>query len=285
MVSRRQVTVRTRGESDGYCNICERWCRFTDDHVPPKGCVEPRHVRVNSVVEQLGATKAPIAHWSQNGMKFRTLCTACNSGLLGTMYDPELKVFCARVAHVIELRDSHGYSLPERIAVNLVPQKVARAVIGHLLAAEVRESMATRPRQGTFVNRLRQYFLDPTADLPPDMQIDFWPYPAKRQAVFRGMGMLWNRKTMLADFLKFFPAAFWVGTGTPPEMTAQRFVQRLPVHGSSRDQVLSIGIPTRRDAVLRPDWPEQPGDDVILACNSDACVVAEQLRRPRKRST
>src|SRR4051812_3967694 len=92
---------------DGYCNICCLPSKLTWDHVPPQGSTTLRRAETNSLIDifrktsdgqrakyhlqegkELPKTRGRI---TQNGVKFKTLCSVCNNKLLGARYDREIK--------------------------------------------------------------------------------------------------------------------------------------------------------------------------------------------------
>lgn len=132
--------VATKGSKKGMCNICGTFCTLTEDHVPPKGSIDPQKVGIKSLVQNVNPIDPKVVRLSQNGVKFRSLCSSCNNHRLGRKLDPALNAFSQSVARIICNR-SH-LSLPSRVKVRLQPQRVARSIIGHLLAAEIREDMS-----------------------------------------------------------------------------------------------------------------------------------------------
>ena len=174
------------------------------------------------------------------------------------------------------LRARECIILPPRVPIVCQPQQLARAVIGHLLAADIREDMASPPRKGAMRDDMRMFFLDESADLPPTLHLFFWPYIAVRQAIFSGVGLLLGNNTVVGDFLKYFPLAFWLAC-EPPQAVIDRWRDReLPVRGCSINASRSVLIPTRRCDTFRSNWPEVPGDSEMLLINDGLCFVAEK---------
>ncbi len=101
-------------------------------------------------------------------------------------------------------------TVPPVATVALQPALVARAVIGHLLAAEP----ARRPRHeelgGDLPVAMRQYFLSAELPFPPIFRLYAWPYPSSRTVIGRGIGHYDTRggEPIVADTIKFFPVAF-----------------------------------------------------------------------------
>lgn len=107
----------------GICSICKSDGHLSEDHIPPKSCGNTGKVYYYSF--------APNSHnfykkrISQNGIKFRTICSQCNSKL-GALYDKELTLFRECVINSINGNPTK---------VEIYPIKVIKCIVGHLLAA------------------------------------------------------------------------------------------------------------------------------------------------------
>lgn len=144
----------TRGPEIGICNLCGTHGKLTEDHTPPKGCVRPTAMDIRLLRDRLSAagSLAPVPtkpRISQNGVKFRTLCTRCNSGLLGTRYDPVLIRFANDVAGFL----GRSVALPINTSVPTQPALLMRAVFGHMAAHCI-----DRYRKGPRTDAWRDFF-------------------------------------------------------------------------------------------------------------------------------
>jgi hypothetical protein len=268
------MKVHTRNSKTGLCNICGASGTLTDDHVPPKGSVNARRVKLRTLSQYLQPPHPSIHRLLQNGVKFRSLCPDCNNRLLGQKYDPSLNQFSKKVAQILRVRDR--ITVPAHIDIECQPQLLVRAIVGHLLAAEIRKQMVAPLRSSPMLDCMREFFLDEAKDLSPDFRIYFWPYPATRQSILRGVGVLSGGFTIVGDFLKYFPVAFWL-TYQAPNTVAQKLADReIPLHGCSISDFRVIRIPTRHEDTFRPDWPEQPSSEEILVVNDGVCYVADE---------
>ncbi|MCA8948438.1 MAG: hypothetical protein KDE27_02990 [Planctomycetes bacterium] len=266
----------------GRCNICSTRARLTEDHVPPRGSWDPTHtsrVWVQKLIPKLKPPDKRIRRLSQNGLKFRTLCASCNNDLLGLSYDPALHQFSRKVGQI--MRVGRRLTLPGHIDVDIQPANVARAVMGHLLAAELRADMALHPSSAPMQQSMRDYVLDSTLDLPPNLRVFVWPYWGKRQVVLRGVGVLFDLgvvsplRMLVGDFLKYLPLAFMV-TYDPPQPVPQKFARfELEARGHQVGQVVKHSVPTRMSDSLRPSWPESPNVSDALMLNDDVCITAD----------
>ncbi|UKP01513.1 hypothetical protein [Nostoc sp. UHCC 0870] len=71
---------RTKGSKNGKCNICGKDGKLTDDHVPPKGSLNPSKVKIMTLVGSIDklhekSIDSKITRTSQNGLKFLSLCS------------------------------------------------------------------------------------------------------------------------------------------------------------------------------------------------------------------
>lgn len=169
--------LKTQGPRQGKCNICGKFGNLTQDHVPPKGSIKPQKVGIKKITQlDNGRVNPKIHRISQNGLKFRTLCSQCNNVKLGGDFDPSLNKMSRDVAQL--LNSQRWLTLPSEFRVKLQPQKIARAIIGHLLAAEIRDNMSSELNSALMATQMRQYFLDYAADFPEKFNLYFWPYCA-----------------------------------------------------------------------------------------------------------
>ena len=117
-LSKTQIRIATRGSAEGECNICGSYGRLTEDHTPPKGCYRPKQVELRALIRRLAdpsyGAVGPESRFSQNGVKFKTLCHRCNNGLLGAKYDPALIGFVNSVARLLNA----PIDLPSEVSVS-----------------------------------------------------------------------------------------------------------------------------------------------------------------------
>lgn len=96
--------VRTRGSKVGQCNICGVRGTLTEDHSPPKSCVRPSALQVRHLIQRLAESRR-----STLGRNTRNVSNLLNSVL----------------------------KLPHTVSVRGQPQRIMRAVFGHLAAQGV----------------------------------------------------------------------------------------------------------------------------------------------------
>jgi hypothetical protein len=158
-----KLLIATKGSKHGICNICGEEGNLTEDHTPPKGCIKIGQVELQHIVNHLNAEKpAGKGRLLQNGVKYRTLCHECNNTHLGANYDPAFISFVNNVGSYLKAK----IALPRVIPTEIEPQKVMRALLGHLAAQGV-----DRYRKGPDTEPLRDYFLDHTLPLPEHMAL------------------------------------------------------------------------------------------------------------------
>ncbi|MHC5830345.1 MAG: hypothetical protein ACYT04_84010, partial [Nostoc sp.] len=110
------------------------------------------------------------------------------------------------------------------------------------------------------IDAMRHYFLDETLNFPNDLKLYFWPYTAKYQAVFRGIGIAItsNGHSIIGDFLKFLPLAFWLTYKAPAEIIGR--IQDREIYFSKCDinTWSTVSLDTRKQYTIRSNWPEIP---------------------------
>ena len=95
--------VKLKRGSVDHCNICRNQTTLSWDHVPPQSGIELTPVEQTTILHLLTAKKnEELYSISQNGVKFRTICTYCNNTLLGLRYDPVLNEFAIGVGRFLK---------------------------------------------------------------------------------------------------------------------------------------------------------------------------------------
>lgn len=270
--------VKYKGDKEGYCNICGEYSQLTRDHIPPKGCIKPTRVELRTLSQYLSKPSGKPTH-SQSGLNILSICGECNNNLLGTQYDPELIKVSEKVAQMVRVERELGLSLPEKIDLDVKPQRLIRSVIGHILAAKL--PIRGEPRiSAPFPDALRSYFLDQSTNIPEELEVYYWVYPSNKQIVINSLGVL---STMGGGFipssclLKFFPLAFWIVWDKPTSF---------PIHSTkipkdnfkSLDETCKIILDLRH--ILPLNYPEVSSDRYIIMYKNDSTFVA-QPKKPR----
>ena len=236
------------------CNLCLNILKLTDDHVPPQGATNVTKVEVQSL-QQLMAGEEGAKYYrstsSQNGLKFRTLCGICNSWL-GHSYDPELIKFSWDVRHSL----NSLLALPATMQVEINPDAVIRAVLGHLVASKVELDDAGIDR------KVRTYLSD-GAQLPPsDLNVFFWLYPFETTIVIRDVLMPSVRGQFdnfgMFNILKYFPLGFLV-----TEHQSYEGLVNLSLLATG-DLTTRVRVPVHLVDPKPQGWPETPDNGNFL---------------------
>ena len=120
------MSLQDQNNDIGHCNICDSYEKLTEDHVPPKGSTRITQVKMLSLSKALdvGAEEAK-GRYSQNGVKFKSLCGTCNNKYLGLKYDPSLNYLSNEIIKYIE----SNLALPRILHIKVKPNLIARAVL------------------------------------------------------------------------------------------------------------------------------------------------------------
>ncbi|MCC5982710.1 MAG: hypothetical protein JJU26_13435 [Oceanicaulis sp.] len=240
--------VKSKREKKSICNLCRETKDLSWDHVPPRGGIELTRVEMRSILNLMaGGQDEPKASESQNGVKYRTLCSDCNS-FLGREFDPVLNEFAQSVGGYLK----SALELPSKISHKVKLQRLMKGVIGHLIAAKI-------PIEDTVFDLAgREYVLDLEADFPDGIGFFYWTYPYDTSICIREFVMFTPRGTYDApavfQLLKYAPVAYLCSTAEDyadlPKLTSFR--------GAALDDEVELQIDLER--VERPYWPEAPSD-------------------------
>ena len=260
------IIIATRGPKNGQCNICGDFGPLTEDHTPPKGCLKPTQVEIRHISSHLGSgPNTDKARRSQNGVKYRTLCSRCNNTLLGSKYDPHLINFVNSVGQLLK----SSLDLPCQVKISTRPQAVVRAVLGHICALGV-----DRYLKGPKTESFRDYFLDDTVPLPAGINVFYWAYPHQPHVMFRDaayMNISGGFEPFPMWLLKFFPIAFLVAWDDPQGMEYQP-------HSFEPWRAAPFAKEADLQLTLRPTlpafWPEAPSDRTIIMYGHEAIHAA-----------
>ena len=270
--------VINRGPAEGFCVICGVFGKLTRDHVPPQGCNNAADIILRTFPQTYATGQQGRWTSSQGGTHFRTLCEKCNSYLLGTKYDPELVKLSNSVTNIAVSAHNGMIVLPSDFTVILKPQRIARAIVGHVLAANAVEETKAGIVSAPFPDLLRKYFLDETEALPREVDIYYWLYPSRRQVVIKGAAKMSTerKEIILGHILKFLPLGFWILWEKPDGISF-----RLPalVHdkGMGIDDMNEIRFVL--SAIPPLDFPEAPADDEVVLMHDESTSVGMPRRK------
>lgn len=267
-MSKARSLVRTRGNKNGQCNICGETSVLTEDHSPPKSCVRPKAVQIRHIIGLLAdkgiQEKGRI---SQNGIKFKTLCSRCNNKLLGLIYDPALAQFTNQVSQILSSR----LTLPKVMSIRGNPQRIMRSVVGHLAAQGVERYL-----KGPETGAIRNSFLDETIPLPENIRIYYWPFPHHGCTIFRDAAYLDLQSGQVAAIwlIKFFPVSFMVAW----EKTENRMFN-LPCLSDWRElpPTEEVELPLQLTHIPHRYWPEAPTETSVIIYGQEAIFAIPHI--------
>jgi hypothetical protein len=268
--------VKFRNQKEGFCNICKNPCKFTRDHIPPQGCVKPTLVELRTLTQYLSEPSEKPRD-SQSGLNLLSICGNCNNNLLGTEYDPELIKVSKQVANMVRVQRELGLSLPEKIDLIVKPQRLIRAVVGHILAGEV-PTPGEAPKSAPFPDALRNYF-DRSSDIPDKLEVYYWVYPSNKQIVLNWLGIgsaMGEGFIPSSSLLKFFPLAFWIVWDKPASFPIS-FTRISKDKFKGLDETCELILDLRNIPPL--DYPECPGEDGFILYREQSTFVAQPKKR------
>ena len=245
-----------RGKA-GLCNLCLRTQPLTWDHVPPKGTVgvsERESRSIFGAMTQGDPTEQfPI---SQSGVKYRTLCADCNNRLLGAELDPIYAQFARDLGLYLKSR----LSFPAYVAITTRPQRLARAVFGHIVAANADVGRTH------FDDTVRGFIHDFSQPMPSSLNLHYWVYPHEHQVLLRDFGMSAHRDrfvdTGYCQLLKSFPIAFLASD--LPQYDALPNLADFRDAGIDDDVTLQIRLSPAQPF----HYPEWNGERTLIVCSS-----------------
>ncbi|BAY74348.1 hypothetical protein NIES25_07610 [Nostoc linckia NIES-25] len=270
--------VKFKGGKEGYCNICGQYSKLTRDHIPPQGCVKATNVDLRTLGQYLTEPSGKPVN-SQSGLNLLSICGNCNNNLLGTEYDRELIEVSKKVATLVRVKQELGFSLPETIKLSVKPQRLVRAVIGHILAGKL-PTPGQPPISAPFPNALRNYFLDTSSAIPNNIEVYYWVYPSNKQIVIDSLGIgsgIGEGFISGSCLLKFFPLAFWIVWDKPPSFPIN--LKKISSENfKGLDESCEIVVDLRNLPPL--NYPEVPGESRYIMFRNDSTVLA-QPRKPK----
>lgn len=267
------------------CNICGTKTRLTWDHVPPKSCRNDSPVEYSELFGELKHEPGLInfKHFiSQNGIKFRSICEVCNNTLLGRNYDLELTQLTNYINELLTAK----IALPQNLSYKAKINKLARAVVGHILSAK------NEYDELSLIDKaLRSFFLDPSAMPPKSYKLLFRIYPFNTIFIIRDIlvkNVLSNKAIEIPDgvisCLSFYPIAFIINDG----QSSCGMIDIFSLCSNDIDDEVELKIDLLSykypniDKPRHPIWPCNISDDedgtciAIVTDNVDYSVIAKK---------
>lgn len=247
------------------CNICESHGKLSWDHVPPKGSIIYENVEIKSILSRNKLTCPK--ELSQNGTKFRTICTNCNN-LLGSWYDTEFNTT------IWELIEEVYAKFGEENSVEIMfrPVLFLKSLFGHLLAAK-----------GNFENTLidqemRRFLLD-KHEYKTSLKVFCWfhPYPSIEVARDISLVDFNSGDNSTLSILKMYPVGFYVTLENCRDTNGLHEITKNTTINVEGYSTMKINIDSAR--IKEPNWPIYIDNSrAILAGNSINSAVISTHR-------
>lgn len=118
-------------EKRNRCRICGKLDNLTEDHIPPKFWNNSSSKRYSRGFGTNDPEKCCADYpWkARKGIVFQSVCQDCNNRILGSETDKELKKLCDVFKQNLQYNNRF-------FNCRVKPNRVARAVVGHMLAAK-----------------------------------------------------------------------------------------------------------------------------------------------------
>lgn len=263
--------VLNKGPQIGFCVICGTHGKLSRDHVPPRKCnnisdVELKYLGASDNAARIGVT-------SQGGTHYKTLCGECNSKRLGIDFDPSLIKLSNEITSMVVGANNRIISLPDTIHPLVKPQRIARSVVGHLLAAVAVEETKTGLVSTPIEDSLREYFLDKSKPIPKNLEIYYWLYPSRNQIIIKHMmkSSMRYRENIFGHVIKFLPLGFWL-VWNKREGIDLNLNNLVPEKMMGIDDVKQIQL--NLYSIPRLSFPEKPEGDESIFLNTDYAVIS-----------
>lgn len=259
--------TKTR-RTDNICNICGKveQPHLSWDHVPPKGGIDLSSIEIRNYTNGF-KFPAMEREFSQDGLKFRTICKCCNSEL-GSRYDKTFNKLMLDVKRIV----TSSIILPSIIKVNTNPTKIIKSVLGHVLASK------TLDCKTIIDNITRDYLFNENAILSEDLIVYYWFYPYDctiiKNDVVQFYPML--QQTLHYSLIKCFPLGFAIAYKS--ELNDDfRNLSKYNTNDINREVEISLKI----DTPFNWDYPEKPRRDEIqfISDNSNAVFASKKQKR------
>lgn len=258
----------TKAGKQGRCNLCGSFGPLTEDHVPPKCCVPAKPARYAGVLQRDQRNKrlfkgTPV----QNGFSYRTLCSTCNNTVLGGNNDNALGEMAQQVRHLIEM----PFYIPAASTIRIKPQRVARSVLGHLMAIGI-----DRYDCGPVGEAIRNFVLGKQASPPPKMRLSYWVYKGNERVLIRdaGLGLLGTGRSIFFWELKFFPLAFVMTWDDDIGFKRELGIRNFDAYRDlTEDEEADVQIDLH--PIPHPFLPELPTGHIAVMYGQDAIVVLD----------
>lgn len=273
----------------GHCAICNCRRTLTRDHVPPSGSMHARRVLIRTLRDVLGQS-SERPRFAQGGVHFSSICSECNERRLGQEYDPALNDLASDLERAFSASTELKLVMPNPYSIRCKPQRVARAVIGHLLAAVGPRYIGRPHGDAPMQTALRKYVMNPGASLPKSVSVYCWAFPHREIVVARTIAKFDFRMSapVLGDILKFYPLGFWIVFQNPGERqwgVPELLPNRATELDAEEEVPFDIASPPHQRFPEAPDEPEGTffGDSVGIVATLRPVSKTRKGRKPKKK--
>ena len=231
---------------DNICNICRKESVLSDDHVPPKGVLFNKVVWMDNFGKQFQKDDGkPRIRFSQNGIRFKTICHSCNNKLHD--YDRKLAEFSRSIHN--ELINNLNNPQFNEVEVECYPNAVMRSMLGHLLSAKVETDDVVIDES------IRSIIFDESKSIPEKVNVYYWFYPYANVRIARDFVRFFsNTQCGFNSVIKFPPVGFLI--------TDLTNIRGLENFHEFKDK--NPNYKTKIKLMLRPfnceGWPEEVGN-------------------------
>ncbi|NLE24291.1 MAG: hypothetical protein GX625_02950 [Clostridiaceae bacterium] len=188
----------------GQCKIClQTDIKMSEDHIPPRSVQPFLNIVAFNPLNMRTDDYVPNTYYSQNGLKFPTICSSCNSKL--QKYDASLR----HLVHDLRKFANSKLYLPGEIRLAARPNAIMRGILGHLLASKTYVDDCVED------GKFRDCVLDANIPIPDGVFFSYWIYRHHSMKVFRDYIMPRKRGVFAGNpgvfhAIKFQPIAFLV---------------------------------------------------------------------------
>lgn len=263
---------KTKRDKIDRCNICLKSSALSWDHVPPKGCSNFGNTIINSFFDIYTGSNSHSTLLSQNGLKYRTICSDCNS-FIGAKYDEDLIDLTTNIVRFV----NSDLIIPPNIKLMVKPLRIIKSITGHMLAAK--KHLGDTRCDDIY----RHFILDENTLIPQDFHLFYWVYPFENTIIMRDFAMPAKRDGKLRgagffQLVKFFPIAFLFSNLT--EYEGLPSLTKLASGVSIDDE---IEMPIAFNRIVDRYWPERvENNNIILASEETSNAVIAETKIARR---
>ena len=261
---------------EGYCLICGKHGKLSQDHVPPKCVVPPGEVEQRLITEFRDSNIRGVK--AQHGSVFKTICTKCNNDL--GVHDIEIK----RVTNEIDIKVKRylksPHSVYNTISIKVNATSYLQGMIGHVLSASP-NTLCQIPRTDVpFYKQLCDFVLGNNPNITETHTFSYWFYP-NRMNITGAIFSLLNTTNSSAERVSagaciyFYPVAILITEPNRVFNEIAPFARKL----SPADTEMVLDLSTQHFNFSA--FPFFSLRETILAM-SDACITVSHAPLARK---